>query len=60
VTLARAACVTRPLTADALRMIDVDAFCDEVDDGAILLCRSVQKRLRETLSTPAAEVTAPS
>jgi hypothetical protein len=53
VVLARAACGSAPFTADALRMLDVEAFCDGVDDSAILLCRSVQRLIRETLATPA-------
>jgi hypothetical protein len=53
VALARAECSSTPLTADALRVLDVEAFCNEVDDGAIVLCRSVQRLIRETLATPA-------
>jgi hypothetical protein len=52
VALARAACDSTPLTSDALRMLDVDGLCVGVED-AIVLCRSVQRLLRETLATPA-------
>lgn len=52
VGLARAACGSTPLTSDALRMLDVEGLCVGVDD-AIVLCRSVQRLIRETLATPA-------
>lgn len=52
VGLARAACGSTPLTADALRMFDVEGLCVGVDE-AIVLCRSVQRLIRETLATPA-------
>ena len=54
VVLARAACGSEPLDAAALRMIDVDTFCDNADDTAIVLCRYVQRLLRETLASPIA------
>lgn len=54
VALARAACGSEPLDAAALRMIDIDSFCDNADDTAILLCRMVQRLLRETLASPVA------
>jgi hypothetical protein len=52
VGLARAACGSTPLTPDALRMLDVGGLCAGVDE-AIVLCRSVQRLIRETLATPA-------
>jgi hypothetical protein len=52
VGLARAACGSTPLTSDALRMLDVEGLCVGVDE-AIVLCRSVQRLIRETLATPA-------
>lgn len=52
VGLARAACGSTPLTSNALRMLDVEGLCVGVDD-AIVLCRSVQRLIRETLATPA-------
>ena len=33
-------------------MFDVGAMCDGADDQVILLCRSVQKLIRETLASP--------
>jgi hypothetical protein len=54
VALARAACESQTLDATAHRMIDIDTFCDDADDGAILLCRSVQRLMRESLASPVA------
>lgn len=54
VALARDACESEPLDAAALRMIEIDTFCDNADDTAILLCRMVQRLLRETLASPVA------
>jgi hypothetical protein len=53
VPLALASCDSTPFTAASFRMLDVEAFCDGVDDGAILLCRSVQRLIRQILATPA-------
>jgi hypothetical protein len=52
--LARAACGSETLDAAAIRMIDIDTFCDDADDGTILLCRSVQRLMREILASPVA------
>jgi len=54
VALARAACQSEPLDAEALRMIDIDTFCNNADDTAIVLCRYVQRLMRETLASPVA------
>jgi hypothetical protein len=51
---ARAACGSESLDAASLRMIDIDTLCDHAEDGAILLCRSVQRLLHETLASPVA------
>jgi hypothetical protein len=48
--LARAACATSPLDGAALNVFDIETFCDDVDDGALLLCRSVQRLMREVLA----------
>jgi hypothetical protein len=50
---ARAACSSAPLTAHALRTVEIETLCDGIDDDAILLCRSVQRVVREILATPA-------
>jgi hypothetical protein len=52
VASARAACTSETLDASALRTIDIGTLCDGVDDGSILLCRSVQRLLRDTLASP--------
>jgi hypothetical protein len=54
VGLARAVCGSEPLDAAALRMIDIETFCDNADDTSIVLCRYVQRLLRETLASPVA------
>jgi hypothetical protein len=46
------ACGSTPFTPRALAMFDVGAMCDGADDQVILLCRSVQKLIRETLASP--------
>jgi hypothetical protein len=35
-------------------MIDIGTLCDDVDDSSILLCRYVQRLLRDTLASPVA------
>ncbi len=54
VALARAVCGSEQLDTAALRMIDIDTFCDDADDTAIVLCRHVQRLLREILASPVA------
>jgi hypothetical protein len=54
VALARAACASEALDATAIRMMDIDTFCDNADDTAIVLCRYVQRLLHETLASPVA------
>jgi hypothetical protein len=46
------ACDSTPFTPQALAMFDVGAMCDGVDDQGILICRAVQKLIRETLASP--------
>jgi len=55
IVAARAACGSAPFTADSLRMLPVETFCDDVDDDALLLCRHVQRLMRETLAAPIAQ-----
>ena len=54
VASARAACTSKALDAAALRMIDIGSLCNDADDSSILLCRSVQRLLRDTLASPVA------
>ena len=46
--------LTHESRPSATTMIDIDTFCDNADDTAILLCRMVQRLLRETLASPVA------
>jgi hypothetical protein len=46
------ACGSTPFTPRALAMFDLGAMCEGADDQVILLCRSVQKLIRETLASP--------
>ena len=53
VVAARAACGSAAWTAGELRMFDVEAMCDGMDDQVLTMCRAAQLLVRETLATPA-------
>lgn len=44
---ATAACGSRLLDTAALRPYPIEALCPDVDDEALMLCRAVQRRMRE-------------
>jgi hypothetical protein len=46
-----AACGSMPWTSAALKMFDVEAMCDGMDDQVILVCRAVQRLIRRVLVT---------
>jgi hypothetical protein len=46
------ACGAIPFTPQALETIDVGAMCEGVDDQGIMICRAVQKLIRNTLASP--------
>ena len=50
---ARAECGSTSWTAGELRMFDVEAMCDGMDDQVVTMCRAVQRLVYETLATSA-------
>jgi hypothetical protein len=39
------------LTPEELRPFPIESFCDGVVDDSILMCRAVQRSMRQTLAT---------
>ncbi len=54
VRAARAACAVKPWTAAAIGTVPVAGLCLGVDDQGIVICRAVQRLVRNTLATPTA------
>jgi hypothetical protein len=50
---ARAACASAAFTSADLATLDLGPICAQVDEAAVLLCRSVQRLTEEILATPA-------
>jgi hypothetical protein len=50
---ATAACGSAPLNEDALRPFPIAGLCDGVGDGSLVICRAVQRLLRQAIRTEA-------
>jgi type II secretory pathway pseudopilin PulG len=51
VSTAMGACGSTPWTPEELRPFPIESFCDGVVDDSILMCRAVQRSMRQTLAT---------
>ncbi len=51
VSTAMGACGSTPWTPAELRPFPVNSFCDGIADDSIMMCRAVQRSMRQTLAT---------